>query len=77
MNQKLNKPESCINQRFIQGLVYTGFWFTQGFDLYRILVYSGFGLYKILVYSGFGLYRILVYSGFGCNGVCGGGLNLK
>jgi hypothetical protein len=46
-------------------LVYTGFWFIQGFGLYKILVYSGFGLYRIVVYSGFDLYSVLVYSGFG------------
>jgi hypothetical protein len=33
-------------------LVYTGFWFIQGFGLNRILVYSGFGSYRIQVYSG-------------------------
>jgi hypothetical protein len=56
-------------------LVNRGFWFIQGFGLYRIpglfssLVYTGFwfiqgfGLNRILVYSGFGSYRIQVYSG--------------
>jgi hypothetical protein len=52
-------------------LVYTGFWFIQGFGLNRILVYSGFGSYRIQVYSGVwfihdsDLFRFWFIQGFG------------
>jgi hypothetical protein len=42
-----------------RSLVYTGFWFIQGFGLYRIQVYS-----RIWFIHDSGLFRGLVYTGF-------------